>query len=65
MNISYTRPASAPCLATSSSGDTPLPADFDITWPKRLTMPWLNRRVNGSLTSTMPASCSTLTKKRE
>ena len=59
------RPASAPSRATRSSGATPLPSDFDIAWPPRVTMPCVKSRVNGSVASTSPASCRTFWKKRE
>ena len=46
--MTYSRSASAPYLASMSSGSTTLPFDFDMTAPSLSTMPCVSRRVNGS-----------------
>ena len=58
------RTASTPYADSSSPRSTPLPSDLLIALPWLMTWPWFISAANGSTTSTMPMSCSTLMKKR-
>ena len=50
------RIASTPCTASSSDSRTRLPRLLLIAEPFITTMPWLSRRVKGSLKVTRPMS---------
>ena len=58
------RIASTPWFSNSSDKRTRFPRLLDIAEPSITTIPWLSKRVNGSLKSTIPISFKTLVKKR-
>ena len=59
------RIASTPWFSSSSDKRTKFPRDFDIAEPSITTIPWLRRRVNGSVNESIFMSYKTLVKKRE
>ena len=61
----YIRNVSPPHCAMYSSGTTTLPLDFDIFAPSLTIVPWARNRVNGSVNSRYPKSCSAIVIKRE